>query len=77
MTTMRLLASHCFPLDVVPWKQVESDAPLTPAERANFARHTGYKIPKGTPLVRHSPTRIFMRYEDMAICLYAHERSFT
>ena len=76
MTTMRLFASHCLQFDVVPWKQVESDPPLTPTERTNFAGFTGYKVPRDTPLIRHSPTHIFMRHEDMAICLYAYERSF-
>lgn len=77
MTTMRLFADACNPLDVVPWKQVESGTPLTPAERDNFARHTGYKVPTGTPLIRYSPTHIFMKHDDMGICLYAYDRSFT
>ena len=77
MTTLKLFASSCLPFDVVPWKQVESDPPLTPSERANFLWFTEYSVPRGTPLIRHSPTHVFMRQGDMAICLYASERDFT
>jgi energy-converting hydrogenase Eha subunit F len=76
MITMRMSAEDCYPWQVVPWKQMEQAVPLTPTERGNLAKHTGYNL-SDYEVVRYSKTHIFIKAEDMAICLYHYERDFS
>lgn len=76
MTTMSMFASDCHPFDVVPWEQMRDAVPLTLPERANFKEHTRLRIWSGDLLVRFDKKHIFMKHEDMAICLYEYERDF-
>lgn len=76
MTTMRMFASDCYPFEVVPWKQMDDAQLLTRVERDNFKKHTKFHLKKGDLLVRFDKKHIFMKHEDMAICLYDCERDF-
>ena len=73
---LRLTPDACIPMDCVPWKQMTNSSPLTPVERANFCKFTGYRLAKGAVVVRYDRRRIFAKSEDLAVCIYDYARSF-
>jgi hypothetical protein len=66
---LRMFADVCRYGECVPWKQVEDYPSLSDTERRILVKKSQLKISRNAVLVKFDERRVFVKYEDLAVCI--------